>query len=297
DKQECVIAGIMEHIEEAGIHSGDSACVLPPFSLGAALEAEISAATKAIAKELEVIGLLNIQFAVQAGKLFVLEVNPRGSRTVPFVSKATGVQWAKMATYVMLGQTIQELGLKEVQPQHWSVKEAVLPFNRFPGSDTVLGPEMKSTGEVMGIDMNLDLAYFKAQLAAGQVLPMDGRILAHARGRQCEKLVPALKQFLAQGYQLLLTPELGGHFEPHPQISSADLDQALDQVRTQQISLLLNLPAKDDSETEIGLRQEVLLRNIPYITTVRASEATARALAAVRQTPIEVESLHVYLGQ
>ena len=177
DGETTVIGGIMEHIEEAGIHSGDSACVLPPHSLSAAIIDEIKDASKAMAAELGVIGLMNVQFAVKEDTLYVLEVNPRASRTVPFVSKATGVPLAKLATKIMMGLKLPELGLTtEVEIDHWAVKEAVFPFDRFDGVDTLLGPEMKSTGEVMGIDDNLGLAIGKAHLAAGSSLPDSGSV-------------------------------------------------------------------------------------------------------------------------
>ena len=163
----------MEHIEEAGIHSGDSACVLPPYSLHRAIQEEIKDQTRALAAELGVIGLMNIQFAVKDGQVYVLEVNPRASRTVPFVSKATGVSLAKLATKVMLGHTLDELGFtEEIEPPYFAVKESVFPFRRFPGVDPLLGPEMRSTGEVMGMDEDFGLAFAKSQLAAGQVIPL-----------------------------------------------------------------------------------------------------------------------------
>jgi carbamoyl-phosphate synthase large subunit len=173
----------MEHIEEAGIHSGDSACVLPPYSLSRDIQEDIKEQTRALAQELGVIGLLNIQFAVKDGQVYVLEVNPRASRTVPFVSKATGVSLAKLATKVMLGRTLAELGFtREVEPPYFAVKESVFPFRRFPGVDPLLGPEMRSTGEVMGIDLDFGLAYAKAQLAAGQVLPLGRRGAVFGQG-------------------------------------------------------------------------------------------------------------------
>jgi len=177
DGSTTTICGIMEHIEAAGVHSGDSACVLPPYSINASMVDEIVKATKAMAAELNVIGLMNVQYAIKDKQLYVLEVNPRASRTIPFVSKATGVSFAKLATKVMLGKTLEDLGMTEEKiPMHVSVKEAVLPFNRLPDVDTLLGPEMKSTGEVMGIDSEFGPAYAKAQLGAGQNLPTSGSV-------------------------------------------------------------------------------------------------------------------------
>ena len=175
DGEECVIAGIMEHIEEAGIHSGDSACVIPPYTLGDEIIKTIKESTRSLARELQVIGLMNIQYAVKNDVLYVLEVNPRASRTVPFVSKATGVAWAKIASMVMVGKKLSELGVSgECAMEHIAVKESVFPFNRFPGIDPVLGPEMKSTGEVMGIDSDFGRAYAKSQIAAGQIPSGEG---------------------------------------------------------------------------------------------------------------------------
>ncbi|MBE0585882.1 MAG: carbamoyl-phosphate synthase large subunit, partial [Desulfofustis sp.] len=186
-----IIGGIMEHIEEAGIHSGDSACVLPPHTLSARTIEEIREASRSMAAELGVIGLMNVQFAVKDETLYVLEVNPRASRTVPFVSKATGVPLAKLATKVMMGMTLAELGLtKEVEISHWAVKEAVFPFDRFAGVDTLLGPEMKSTGEVMGIDDKLGRAIGKAQLAAGSSVPVGGNVFISVRDNDKSAMVP-----------------------------------------------------------------------------------------------------------
>src|SRR4030066_1648500 len=177
DGESCVIAGIMEHIEEAGIHSGDSACVIPPYSLSDDLIEQLKQNTYALAKELQVVGLMNVQYAIKNDVVNVLEVNPRASRTIPFISKATGIPWAKVAAKVMTGKRLQELGIeREVEIRHIAVKESVCPFNRFYGIDTVLGPEMKSTGEVMGIDTDFGVAFAKSQIAAGTSVPLKGRV-------------------------------------------------------------------------------------------------------------------------
>jgi carbamoyl-phosphate synthase large subunit len=196
----------MEHIEEAGVHSGDSACVLPPYSIKQTVLDEIIEATKAMAIELEVVGLMNVQFAVKDDRLFVLEVNPRASRTIPFVSKATGVPLAKLATKVMLGRTLKELGFdSEIIPSHVSVKEAVLPFNRFPDVDTLLGPEMKSTGEVMGIDSDFGSAYAKAQYGAGNHLPAEGTVFISVKDRDKEAVLSTASLFYEMGFMILAT--------------------------------------------------------------------------------------------
>ena len=203
DSKTTIIGGIMEHIEAAGVHSGDSACVLPPRTLSPEIIDEIIRATKAMSAELNVIGLMNVQYAVKNEKLFIIEVNPRASRTIPFVSKATGVPLAKLAAKVMLGKSLEELGLThEIIPPHISVKEAVLPFDRFPDVDTLLGPEMKSTGEVMGIDQQFRRAYAKAQLGAGQKLPLSGTVFISVQDIDKEAVLPAAQRFIDIGYNI-----------------------------------------------------------------------------------------------
>ena len=206
DGKTTVIGAIMEHIEEAGIHSGDSACVIPTFSLPKKVLAEISTATKAMARELKVRGLMNVQFAVKADDVYVLEVNPRASRTIPFVSKAIGVPLAKLAAKVMIGKTLSELGFtKEIVPQHFSVKEAVFPFLRYEGMDISLGPEMKSTGEVMGIDIDLGLAYAKSQMAAPPPLPKGGNVFVSVKDSDKEAIIPVVREFVKLGFGIIST--------------------------------------------------------------------------------------------
>jgi carbamoyl-phosphate synthase large subunit len=206
DGETVVIGAIMEHIEEAGIHSGDSACVIPPFSLSEAVKEEITKATKAMARELKVIGLMNVQFAVKDEQVYVIEVNPRASRTAPFVSKAIGVALPKLAAKIMAGNTLEDLGFtKEIVPKHFSVKEAVFPFTKFPGVDVVLGPEMKSTGEVMGIDHSIGLAYAKAQMAAQPPLPQKGNIFISVPDREKPRAVEIARGFADLGFNLYAT--------------------------------------------------------------------------------------------
>ena len=206
DGETTVVAGIMEHIEEAGIHSGDSACILPPMTISAPLLDLIKEHTKMLAKELNVVGLMNIQYAIKDVKLYVLEVNPRASRTIPFVSKAIGVPLAKLATKIMLEKTLKELGFTEA-PEHKniSVKEAVFPFNRFPDVDILLGPEMKSTGEVMGIDNSFGLAFAKSQMAAGFKMPTEGTIFISVNDYHKDKIVEVAKAFQKMGFKILAT--------------------------------------------------------------------------------------------
>ena len=197
DGETTVIGAIMEHIEQAGIHSGDSACVIPTFSLSKTILREISSATKAMAHELKVRGLMNVQFAVKGDDVYVLEVNPRASRTAPFVSKAIGVPLAKLAAKVMAGKTLRDLGFtREIVPKHFSVKEAVFPFLRYEGMDISLGPEMKSTGEVMGIDVDLGLAYAKSQMAAPPPLPTGGNVFVSVKDTDKQTIIPVVREFV-----------------------------------------------------------------------------------------------------
>src|SRR5207247_6060722 len=206
DAETTVIGAIMEHIEEAGIHSGDSACVIPTFSLPQKVLDEISAATKSMARELNVRGLMNLQFAVKGEEVYVLEVNPRASRTVPFVSKAIGVPLAKLAAKVMAGKTLKQLGFtQEIWPKYWAVKESVFPFNRFHGQDILLSPEMRSTSEAMGLDADLGAAYAKSQMAAGASLPMSGRVFISVSDAHKTEVASVAQKFAELGFELVAT--------------------------------------------------------------------------------------------
>ena len=302
DGQETIIGGIMEHIEEAGIHSGDSACVLPPQGLLSATVEQIKENTKAMAKELKVVGLLNIQFAIQNGKVFVLEVNPRASRTIPFVSKATGVPLAKLATKAMLGQSLKELGLThEIEPRHLSVKEAVFPFNRFPGVDILLGPEMKSTGEVMGIDKDFGRAFAKSQLAAGQLLPTQGTVLVSVKDADKDKVYPVVKQLYDMGFNLFATRGTSQYLkdlgipnravkkiaEGHPHI--------VDHVKNGDIQLVINTPSgKESAGGSHNIRRAVLRYGLPYATTLSGARAMASGIEALIKGDLTVKSLQEY---
>ena len=296
DGRRAVIGGIMEHIEEAGIHSGDSCCVLPPHSLTPSMREEISQATKAMAKELEVVGLMNVQFAVKDQALYVLEVNPRASRTVPFVSKATGVPLAKLATKVMLGMSLDELGLTtEVKIDHWAVKEAVFPFDRFPKVDTLLGPEMKSTGEVMGIDSNLGLAIAKAQLAAGAILPLSGTVFISVRDSDKKNVAPVAKELVELGYALIATKgtaawlkEYGVACEPVNKISEGR-PHIHDRILNHEVAWLINTSlGKRTTDDSYTIRRAALELHIPYTTTITGAAAVAKALRELRQRLIGV---------
>ena len=302
DGRRTMIGGIMEHIEEAGVHSGDSACVLPPQSLKKEILDEIKAATRALAAELGVIGLMNIQYAVKDNTVYLLEVNPRASRTVPFVSKATGIPLAKVATRVMLGQTLDELGLvKEAEPKHLSVKEAVFPFNRFPGVDTILGPEMKSTGEVMGIDPHFGMAYAKSQLAAGQMLPKAGKVFISVRDRDKKAAVAPASRFAELGFSLVATrgtaeylKERGLEVEPVNKVSEGR-PHVIDHMKNGEIALVINTSQGERTvKDSTSIRRTALLYKVPYVTTLAGARATAEACGALKDNELTVKSLQEY---
>jgi len=301
DGQAVVVAGVMEHIEEAGIHSGDSACALPPYSLPGAIVTQIEDATVAIAKALRVVGLLNIQFAVKAGGVYVLEVNPRASRTVPFVSKATGVQWAKLATKVMLGASIESLGIKRPLVAHTAVKEAVFPFNKFPGVDTLLGPEMKSTGEVMGIDRTFGKAYLKAHLAAGQGIPTSGRVFLSVKNTDKPMIGEVAHELVAMGFDVVATQgtsdylgQLGIASTPIYKVYEGR-PNIIDAIKNGDIQLIVNTPSgKNPIKDEMLIRQTALALNVPVITTMSGALATVKAMKDMGNDPLTVASLQSY---
>ena len=297
-----IIGGIMEHIEEAGIHSGDSACVLPPYSLDQALQAEIARQTKALAAELGVVGLMNIQFAVKNKEIYLLEVNPRASRTIPFVSKATGVPLAKLATKVMLGHSLNELGFTgQISPPYFAVKESVFPFRRFPGVDPLLGPEMRSTGEVMGLDHDFALSFAKSQLAAGQRLPSDGGVLFSVKNPDKPALVEIARGFEALGFALFAThgtaeflTEQGFKVTMVHKIR-AGRPNIIDRIKSHEIALLINTPmGRYTAEDSFSIRRAALEYDIPYTTTIAAAKATLEAIRAVKTGQLEVRSLQEY---
>jgi carbamoyl-phosphate synthase large subunit len=291
-----IIGGIMEHIEEAGIHSGDSACVLPPHSLSAAMIEEIDRATKMMAAELGVIGLMNVQFGVQGDNLFVLEVNPRASRTVPFVSKATGVPLAKLATKVMMGSSLAELGLsKEVEISHWAVKEAVFPFNRFDGVDTLLGPEMKSTGEVMGIDDNLGHAIAKAHLAVDFTLPTAGNVFISVRDGDKAAIIGVARALEELGFTVFATAgtahalrEEGITCTPINKISEGR-PHILDKILDKEIAWIVNTShGKRTTEDSYTIRRAAIDLHIPYTTTANGAQAMVIGMRAIKERELRV---------
>jgi carbamoyl-phosphate synthase large subunit len=302
DGKKTIIGGIMEHIEEAGIHSGDSSCVLPPDTLSAELVEEIKQATRAMAEELGVIGLMNVQYAVKDEDLYVLEVNPRASRTVPFVSKATGVPLAKLATKVMMGMTLEQLGLTtEVEIKHWAVKEAVFPFDRFKNVDTLLGPEMKSTGEVMGIDANLGLALAKAQLAAGVTLPTSGTVFISVRDSDKAGIVDAARELVAMEYSLLATRGTADYLQQHgvacTRINkiSEGRPHILDKLRDKQVAWVVNTSlGRRTTEDSYLIRRAALELRIPYTTTSSGAVSVVMAMQALRVSDMEVQPIQAF---
>ena len=302
DGTHTIIGGMMEHIEEAGIHSGDSACVLPPYSIAQKHIDEMTEATKALARELNVVGLMNIQFAIMDDKVYVIEVNPRASRTIPFVSKATGVPLAKLATKVMLGKTLPELGLtQEVIPTHFSVKEAVLPFDRFAKVDPVLGPEMKSTGEVMGIDKDLGAAVAKAQLAAGQNLPTEGTVFISVQDSDKMAALPVAREFYEMGFKLLATRGTATFLEDNAipakivEKVSTGRPHVVDAVKNNEIQLILNTGLSSQTKQDgYEIRRSAIRFKIPYATTTDGAKAICRAVKALKKETLTVKAIQEY---
>ena len=306
DGTRTVIGGVMQHIEQAGIHSGDSACVIPPYSLPADVIEIIKEQSKRLAAKLQVRGLMNIQFAVtglgtgskEAPKVYILEANPRASRTVPFVSKATGVQLARLASLVMVGKTLDELGATEVVPTHVSIKESVFPFSKFPGAQVQLGPEMKSTGEVMGIDRDLPMAFAKSQMAASALLPVKGTIFVSVASADKEAVGPVARQFTDMGYKLLATSGTGGYLqslgvpvEVIPKIQEGR-PNLLDKMKNGEVAMIINTPSGRGSKTDEGtIRTEAVKHRVTLITTVAAAGAAADACRALREREMTVTAL------
>ncbi|OLT61584.1 carbamoyl-phosphate synthase large subunit [Moorena bouillonii] len=303
DTGRVVIGGIMEHIEQAGIHSGDSACSLPHTSLTPVALETIRTWTYQLAKALKVVGLMNIQFAVQGETVYILEANPRASRTVPYVSKATGVPLAGLASRVMSGETLESLGLtEEASPKHIAVKEAVLPFEKFPGTDTLLGPEMRSTGEVMGIDTDFGKAFAKAELAAGQRLPLSGTVFVSTNHRDKQNVVPVAKDLIELGFELVATDGTRKVLQEHGLDVELVLKlhegrpHVLDWIKNQKIQLIINTPSGEDAYADGRLiRRTALGYKIPIVTTIASAKATAAAIRSLQSQPLGVKALQDYI--
>ena len=305
DGKDFIIGGIMEHIEQAGVHSGDAAMSLPTFSLSSEILNRIRQATIHMAKELNVVGLMNVQYAVKDSKVYVLEVNPRASRTVPFVSKVIGVPLAKLATKVMLGKKLKELKFtQEIIPRHVAIKESVFPFNRFPGVDIILGPEMKSTGEVMGIDKDFGRAYIKSQLAAGQKLPKKGNVFISVNDRDKRNIVLIAKKLKDLGFKIYASSGTAAALSNSnipakvlPKISEGN-PNVLDLMKENKLQLVINTTSgRTPRLDEVRIRSQVILHGIPYTTTMFGAIATVSGIEVLLKKKLKVKSLQEYYAR
>ncbi len=303
DGESVFVAGIMEHIEQAGIHSGDSACSLPPHSLPAEVLADIREQSDKLARALNVRGLMNVQYAVKDGAVYILEVNPRASRTVPFVAKATGHPVANIAARVMAGQPLADFALSEPRHDHISVKEAVFPFSRFPGVDTLLGPEMRSTGEVMGIDADFPMAFAKAQLGAGQRLPMSGAVFISVRDADKNGVLEAARLLADMGFSILATGGTREHLQRHgvPAKRVKKVQEGrpniVDAIANGEVQLVINTTEGASAQSASkAIRQQALASGIPYTTTLAGALATAQAIRAMKERPLAVKPLQEYIA-
>jgi carbamoyl-phosphate synthase large subunit len=296
----------MEHIEQAGIHSGDSACVIPPFALPAATVDRIKSIARDLAKHLRVRGLMNVQMAVKGDQIYILEVNPRASRTAPFVGKSTGVPWPRIAAKVMMGQSLRAMGIKEVAVSGYSsVKESVFPFSKFPGVDVVLGPEMRSTGEVMGIDRDMPVAFAKSQMASGTHLPLQGAVFISVRQSDRDTVAHAVRELLEMGFGVYCSPGTGSDMQARgfdvkvlPKIAESVRPNVLDLMSNGQIQLVLNTPTKTGWQTDEGrIRAAAVRLGIPMITTATGAVATVRAIAGLRKQEWTVRSIQEFFSE
>ena len=303
DGQRTVIAGVMEHIEEAGIHSGDSCCALPPFTLAENIVEAVEVQTRAMAAELQVRGLINVQYAVRGDTVYVLEVNPRASRTVPFVAKATGVPWANIATKVILGKSLAELGItKEIRPKHSAVKAPVFPWSRFPGVDPVLGPEMKSTGEVMGIDRSFGIAFAKSQMAAGNAWAPRGKVFVSVNNHDKRDIVGIAKRLDGLGLVLVATHGTasvlrtsGLEVEELPKVQEGTRPNILDRMKNGEIAFLINTPSgRHCRPFEISIRATAVRLGVPLVTTLSGAAAVILGLEEMARGAFDVRSLQEY---
>ena len=303
DGENVIIAGVMEHIEEAGIHSGDSACSIPPYTLGPDIVEELKRQTRILAKSLGVVGLSNVQFAIHKRQVFILEVNPRASRTVPYVSKVVGVPFAKVAARVMAGETLHALGLEhDVEPRHFGVKEAVFPFKKFPGVDVILGPEMKSTGEVMGLGVDFPTAFLKAQEGAGSVLPLEGRAFISVRDEDKAAIIPLAQLLVELGFSLVATAGTRATLMANGieadfvyKVIDGEPGHIVEQMEAGEVQFVLNTTAgKQSIKDSYSIRRTALLRNIFYSTTLAAGQAAIRAIRILREQDYSVRSLQDY---
>jgi carbamoyl-phosphate synthase large subunit len=302
DGETVYVAGVMEHIEEAGIHSGDSACSLPPYSLSPAMVTELKDETEAMARAIGVVGLMNVQYAIKDGSVYVLEVNPRASRTVPFVAKATGVPVAKIGALVMAGAKLSSFKLDDTAiAPHVAVKEAVFPFARFPSVDTVLGPEMKSTGEVMGLDHSFERAFAKSQLGAGVVLPLSGTVFLSVRDSDKAALAPVARRLTEMGFQIMATKgtalrlkELGLPVTVVNKVLEGR-PHCVDAIVSGDIQMVINTTQGAQSTADsFDIRRSALTHGVPHYTTIAGARAASYAIGALRAGTLEVAPLQSY---
>jgi carbamoyl-phosphate synthase large subunit len=291
DDPRAIVCGVMEHIEEAGIHSGDSTCTVPPYSLPPSIVNRIRDQARALAKRLRVRGLMNVQMAVKDEVVYILEVNPRASRTAPFVSKAKGIPWANIAAKVMMGASLAELGTKEVPDTgFYAVKESVFPFTKFPGVDVVLGPEMRSTGEVMGADRSLPVAFAKAQMAAGVHLPTKGNVYLSVREGDKQQAVEVARSLASMGFEVLCSEGTHRALQQFsvqctlvPKIATGQRPNVLDLMANGEVQLVINTPTKKGGSTDEGrIRAQAVRANVPIITTIAGARAAVQAIQALR---------------
>jgi carbamoyl-phosphate synthase large subunit len=296
-----VVAGIMQHIQEAGVHSGDSACSLPPYSLDAPIVAELERQARELALALNVVGLMNIQFAVKGGEVYLIEVNPRASRTVPFVAKAIGVPIAKIAARVMAGESLSSFPPIRRDVAHMSVKEAVFPFARFPGVDPVLSPEMKSTGEVMGISYDFATAFLKSQIGGGVHLPTSGTLFVSVKDSDKSIIVPPVRALLEFGFKVLATGGTADYLDSEglevERVNKVAQGRPhiVDRIKDGEIDLIFNTTEGWQSHKDsASIRASALMSKVPYFTTAASSAAVVRAIGALRKPSLEVRSLQDY---
>jgi len=302
DEGTIVIGGMLEHIEFAGVHSGDATMVLPPHTLSKKVISIIRDYTHAMARELKVIGLMNVQYAVKGDTVYVLEVNPRASRTVPFVSKAIGFPLAKLAAKVMAGKTLKELNFtKEIWPKYWAVKESVFPFNRFHGQDILLSPEMRSTGEVMGLDADRGIAYAKSQMAAGSPLPLGGKIFISVADAHKKKIIEVARQFTELGFELVATGgtadvlEKAGLKVERIHKLTEGRPNAVDLLKNKEIQLVINTPSGATPRTdEVKIRTTAVYTGTPIMTTISSAQAAASGIAALKKSGYDVKTVQEY---
>ncbi len=302
DGETVYVAGVMEHIEEAGIHSGDSACALPPYTLPLATVTELKAETEALAKALGVVGLMNVQYAIQGDLIYVLEVNPRASRTVPFVAKATGVPVAKIGALVMAGARLASFRLDDqaIAP-HVAVKEAVFPFARFTNVDPILGPEMKSTGEVMGLDSSFERAFAKAQLGAGVILPAAGTVFLSVKDSDKPALVPLARRLIDMGFSIMATrgtaARIGEAGLPVTMVNKVleGRPHCMDAIRSGEVQLVINTTFGAQAVADsFDIRRSALTHGVPHFTTLAGARAAVHAIAALKSGTLEVAPLQAY---